>query len=389
MTTIPVNPRVLVWARSERGLDTIAAAERLGITPDDLSSLEEGETVPNITQLRQMAAKYGISFSALLMPEPLPPASRLKVTDFRTRDGGEAVWTPELLAMLDDVNLLIDGLADLRDAAPTEFRPVELPRVTTATEPDQVAAAERARLRLRLETQLGLNTPAEVFRHFRTLLEESGVFVYVIRAGDADDWRGLAIYDERQIPVIIINGDETQPAWRLFTLFHEYYHLLLRLTGISDERSGTTTEALCNRFAAHFLMPPDQFMTEARFVNQGHRPWDLRDVRILADRFHVSLTAVAIHLEGVGLAAAGFGHQVMAMLNRPARRQRKGTGGPDYYEQMEYRWGGRHFDVVFRALDAGAIDRIEAYELTTVQPENFARMRAEVAEHRAAYGRGP
>jgi len=384
VTAVPVNPRVLVWARSERGLDMITAADRLGMAPDELDALEGGHVIPNVTQLRNMANKYGISFSALLMPEPLPPATRLKVDDFRTVEGGAARWTPDLMSMLDEVNLVIDGLADIRDAAPAEFRAMDLPRATSGTRPEVVAEVERERLKFNVDMQLGMRTPAEAFRHFRTLIEESGVFVYVMAAGTVDDWRGLAVYDERQVPVIIINGDEPKPEARLFTLFHEYYHLLLRLTGISDERGGSATERLCNRFAAHFLMPVDRFTAEARLVNGGHRSWDLRDVRMLAERFHVSLTAVAIHLEEIGLAPDGFGRQVMSMLSRPPRR--KGGGGPDYYEKMANRFGSRHFDVVFRALDAGALDRIEAYELTTVQPENFARMRAEVAERRAAYG---
>lgn len=384
MTTVPVNPRVLVWARAERGLDTVTAAERLGITPEELVALEDGEVIPNVTQLRSMANKYGISFSALLMPEPLPPATRLRVEDFRTRESGAPIWTPELLVMLDEVNVLIDGLADLQEGAPAAFQPVELPRATMISDPEQVAASERARMGLGIETQLGLNTPAEAFRRFRGLVEESGVFVYLINAGDTDDWRGLAVYDDRQIPLIIINGDEGQPAWRLFTLMHEYYHLLLRQTGVSDQRSNHSVEALCNQFAAHFLMPADRFIAEARYVNSGHRPWEVRDAKELAVRFHVSITAAAIHLEDLGLAPKGYGDQVIATLHRPTRR--KSTGGPSYYEKMANRYGCRHFDVVFRALDAGALDRVEAYELTTVQPEYFPRMRAEVAERRAAYG---
>jgi Zn-dependent peptidase ImmA (M78 family)/DNA-binding XRE family transcriptional regulator len=384
VTAIPVNPRVLVWARSERGLDTITAAERLGITPEELVALEDGEVQPTVTLLRKMAAKYEIGFSALLMPDPLPPSTRLKVSDFRTHMGAGPNWTPELLATLDEINVLIDALADLRDANPHVFRPVQLPRATGGTDPIEVARQERVRLAIPVEAQLGLNSDAEAFRRFRSLVEESGVFVYVITAGDAEDWRGIAIYDEREIPVIVINGGERENGWKLFTLFHEYYHLLLRQTAISDQRSENPTEALCNRFAAHFLMPAAAFIAEARDVNGGHRPWDLKDVKKLADRFHLSVTATAIHLEDVGLTEKGFGFAVMSQIRRGTSRQRSVV--VSYYEQMVNRWGGRHFDVVFGALDADVLDQVEAYEITAVKPENFAKMRSAVAERKAAYG---
>lgn len=354
------------------------------MTPDELAALEDGEVIPTITVLRHMASKYEIGFSSLLMPEPLPPTTRLKVTDFRTHGGVGAVWSPELLAALDEINLLIEGLAELRDADPHNFRPVVLPTATTTTDPVAMAARERARLVLPIEAQLGLRTDAEAFRRFRSLIEDSGVFVYVINAGDTDDWRGLAIYDERDIPVIIINGDERQNGWKLFTLFHEYYHLLLRQTAISDERAESSNEGLCNRFAAHFLMPATAFIKEAGEVNQGQRPWDLADAKKLADRFHLSITATAIHLEDVGLAAKGFGQSALRLL-RSVKATPKSTFG-NYYETMVNRYGGRHFEVVFKAVDAGTIDRIEAYELTNVKPENFPKMRSAVAERKAAYG---
>jgi Zn-dependent peptidase ImmA (M78 family) len=60
------------------------------------------------------------------------------------------------------------------------------------------------------------------------LVEAQGVFVYQINASTTDDWRGIAIFDERNIPVIVINSNETFPAAKSFTLFHEYAHLLLR-----------------------------------------------------------------------------------------------------------------------------------------------------------------
>jgi Zn-dependent peptidase ImmA (M78 family) len=384
VTAVPINPRVLIWARGERGLDTLTAADRLGWHPDELAAIEDGVQVPNVTQLRHMASKYGITFAALLMPEPLLPTTRLKVDDFRTLRSGQPRFGPDLLEVLDEVNLLIDGLADLREAAPAEFWPVELPVVTPKMRAEDVAARERKRLGLATDFQLGLSSPAEAFRHLRMRLEENGVFVYLMKAGSAEHWRGLAVYDERKIPVIVINGDEGEAAWRLFTLFHEYYHLLLRQTGIGDERAEAGTEVLCNQFAAHFLMPPERFIEEARALNPAEHEWTLRDARDLADRFHVSITAAAIHLQDVGLAQPGYASSVIAQLQRPAKRPGRTSG---YYENMANRFGSRHFDVLFKALDAGVLDVLDVFELCTVKPKNLPQMRQMISERQAVYGR--
>jgi Zn-dependent peptidase ImmA (M78 family)/transcriptional regulator with XRE-family HTH domain len=384
VTSVAVNPRVLIWARGERGLNEITAADKLGITLDELAALESGAATPTITTLRHIASKYEIGFSALLMPEPLPTTSQLKVSDFRTHASGLPVWTPELLAMLDELNELIEGLADLREMAPDDFRFTDMPRATSASDPVAVAAEERKRLGLKLDAQLGLKTDLETFRRFRALVEDSGVFVYVISAGSTNSWRGLSIYDDRKIPVIVINGAEKNNSGKLFTLFHEYYHILLRQSAISDQGRGSPAEANCNRFAAHFLMPASRFVEEAQIVNSGYRDWDLRDAKALATRFHLSISAVAIHLEELGLANEGYGQ---ATINQLAASTAAKPGFVDYYDQMANKFGVRHFRAIFRALDAGIVDKIDAFELTTVQPEYFPKMRSAIAERQAAYGR--
>jgi transcriptional regulator with XRE-family HTH domain len=82
---------VLAWARAERGLTQEAAAERLGVPLEELQELESGARQPTVGELRNMAAKYEIGFSSLLMPDTLPDSTRLKVEDFRTHKSGR--WT--------------------------------------------------------------------------------------------------------------------------------------------------------------------------------------------------------------------------------------------------------------------------------------------------------
>jgi len=136
---------------------------------------------------------------------------------------------------MDNINVIIDAMADLRDAEPRLLR-AEFPTITTGMNPARVAEDERKRIRLDVQRQAGWRIDAEAFRRFRAMVEAQGVFVYLINASTTDDWRGLAIYDERRIPIIVLNGDETEPGARSFSLFHEYAHILLRQSAISDQR---------------------------------------------------------------------------------------------------------------------------------------------------------
>ena len=53
--------------------------------------------------------------------------------------------------------------------------------------------------------------------------------------------------------------------------FHEYAHLLLRQSAITDHRSRDGNEVYCNKFAAYFLMPAREFRGAALSVGGGFR----------------------------------------------------------------------------------------------------------------------
>src|ERR1039458_2769569 len=83
MAEVPVNGKVLIWARTIRGLSIEDASELLGVTVDDLRDYESGAQKPLVGFLRLIASKYRVNFTSLLMPEPLPLLK--PPTDHRTR----------------------------------------------------------------------------------------------------------------------------------------------------------------------------------------------------------------------------------------------------------------------------------------------------------------
>jgi Zn-dependent peptidase ImmA (M78 family) len=385
MTNVPVNPKVLIWARKERGLTPAQAADKLHISAIELEELELGKRYPTVGELKNMAAKYEIGFSALVMPEPLPPSTRLNVQDFRTHASASEKWNPELLMEMDDINVIIDAMADLRDVEPGLLK-AEFPKISADMNPATIAADERKRISLDVQRQATWRTAAEAFRRFRSMVEAQGMFVYLINASTTDDWRGLAIYDERRIPIIILNGDEVEPGARSFSLFHEYAHILLRQSAISDHRSKTGNEIFCNKFAAYFLMPEKEFRGSATAVGGGYQAyWTDTQLRKIGHVFKTSMSAVAVHLENLELAPDGFYNTKWGEW-RVRQRAPKKKGPVPYYEKIANRLGSQYIAVIFEALDRGHINQLDAYEMLDVQASNFPKLRSEVIERQASYG---
>ena len=84
------------------------------------------------------------------------------------------------------------------------------------------------------------------------------------------------------VPVVVVNQREVDQA-KIFTLFHEYAHLILRRQGICLEREDVDKRAIeswCNEFAAMFLVPSD-----ALTMRTPKRSLSIEDVKRLARVF--------------------------------------------------------------------------------------------------------
>jgi len=115
----------------------------------------------------------------------------------------------------------------------------------------------------------------DALKHWRTVLEEQGVFVFKDsfnppgrkRADTGDSlFSGFCLYD-REVPIIYINNTKPKTC-QIFTLFHELAHLLMHTSGVDTRQSDyieylmgndKRIEMLCNQFAAEFLVPSQDF----------------------------------------------------------------------------------------------------------------------------------
>ena len=383
MVDVPVNKDVLVWARKERGLSKEQAAQRLKLSIEELEALEEGEKIPSIALLDKIAKKYKLPFASLLMPEPLPAATRPTITDFRIHGGAEPVWDQKLMTALDVVNMQIEMLTELREHHAELFNAPALRRYAINQSAIEVAAEERKLFGIPLDQQLQWPSGAQAFRYWRALVERSGLIAQIMDVGPDNLCRGFAVYDERGIPFVVINGDDNEGPARTFTLLHEYAHVLLREPGVSDQNRTNAVERWCNQFVAYFLMPADRFKKDAAAIDPTSR-WSDAAIKKIAELYKVSMSAVALHLEDVGLAKAGLYEGRLAEWRK--RKKRKGGPPMSYPERQVNRMGVRHVSVVMDAVDQRYLNAIEAYELTEVDPRFFPDLKTEVAERQKQYG---
>jgi Zn-dependent peptidase ImmA (M78 family) len=331
-----------------------------------------------------MATHYQVQLATLLMPAPLPTSTRPAIHDFRTAGGRDAIYTTDLALAVETAAGQLNSFGDLREVYPETLAAPKIPHYTRRVKAHAVARLERERLRVPVEQQYAWQTDSRAFNAWRNIIEAQGIFVLTLPMGEPDDVRGLSLWDQRGLGVIVLNNAEENNRVRCFTLLHEYCHILLRLCGISDQNRTSRIERFCNQFAAYFLMPPDAFAREAKALKREGVSWSDYHLNRLATRFNVSKTAVSYHLEDLGLARKDE-FVATRPLWRLARRKRTGGGGP-YTERCVNKLGMRTVDVVLGALDRGIYSKLDAYEVLEVRPAFFDGLRNEVMERKRKYG---
>jgi Zn-dependent peptidase ImmA (M78 family) len=223
--------------------------------------------------------------------------------------------------------------------------------------------------------------PEAAFLCWRILIEKMGVSVYVEQFGK-DTSRGVSLF-YNAFPAIIIDQNEKLPGARSFTLFHEYAHLLLRQTGVSNFDPRNRVEAFCNRFASAVLMPREAM--EAVFKNalmDGAQP-SVEELSDGANRLCVTISQIAARLESLQLVRPGFYIRIASVLKKPDKR-RRGGGGPDTFKYAYLSRFGHYLpEAVFGAYERGHLSKVDASRLLKVKPTYFVPLRKIIAGRNA------
>lgn len=379
--TFAANPAVLVWARERWGLDVREAAAALGIEEERLERIEGGDEAAELSLLDQMTKVYRLAFTNFVLREP--PRTLADPEDFRTVRGKAPRYSTEMRQAITLTHVDQDAATEL---ALDLKRPVapDLERATPAQDVEELATRQRALLGVADDAQRDWKDFRAAVWQWRVRIERLGILVF-LRKVPREDCRGFSSWPDGLMPAIVVNRNE-EPQAQVFTLLHEYAHLLLRQPGLCDQNDlddQARVERFCNRFAAAALMPRG---TVRRLVEELDLPagqdWEREDVGKLARALKVSRPAAMLRVEELGIAARGsYGQLGYERDDDTWRPERKGGGGSSapYVRQHLNRLGTSYVQLVFDALEARLIDDTDADLHLDLRIKHFADLRGELA----------
>ncbi|MGH3937454.1 MAG: XRE family transcriptional regulator [Pseudonocardiaceae bacterium] len=382
----PVTPEVLRWARESIGVSLDEAARRAGVPVERIEAWELGESEPTVAKLRALAQLYQRPLAVFFLPEP--PLTFDAMRDFRRLPGrDDHSWSRALHKVfrraLDQQETAVELIED-DGATPSS----SIPAVPVDTSPEAAGQLARQVLGITFNEQFSWRKPDEAFAGWLQAIEAFNVFV--LRTSDValEEMRGFSI-SSGPVPIIVINALDW-PRGQVFTLLHEFAHLMLREGGLCDlfepdSKEGREVEMWCNAVAGATLMPREQFLDNEVIGPPGVRYWDDEVLVQLSRRWGVSREAVLRRLVTLHRASYEFYQSkrqeylaVYAAQREEERdKRRQTTGGPPPYRMAIRDRGKPYVRLVLDAYHREVISASSASNLLSLKLKHLAALERE------------
>ncbi len=367
-----INKAVLTWAldRHHQSRDLVAKAVK--VSPEVLASWEAGEAPPPTAKAEKLATILRMPFGFFYLSEP--PSFEIPVPDARQLQPGYRPST-NFLELLNDTLVRQDWYREY--LADSEERPLPfVGKFSIASGVDAVAKDIRNVLGIDVSLRRSVSSWESYAKAIVSRAESHGIVVMrngfvgnnTSRRVTRDEVQGFALADTHA-PFVFVNASDFVSA-QIFTLAHEFAHIWIGNSAISNPDEGNTTtnavEDFCNAVATEVLAPAREFVPAWKIPSEDR-------VRNTAERFWVSSFVVVRRAKELGLIS--FDEASVLRENALGRvtAKQKTTGKPSFYQIAVARVGHRFADAVASDFASGNLVLTHAGRLLGMKPYTAAK----------------
>jgi Zn-dependent peptidase ImmA (M78 family) len=253
---------------------------------------------------------------------------------------------------------------------------INLSDVDHAEDVELIASDLRESLRISEELQVSWKTDAEALSEWRERVEAAGIFVFALPMAVAE-CRGASIWETEGPPAILLNSSDGTTA-QLFTLMHEYAHLMIsqRRGAINlcdpSRRARNREERLANRLAAAVLLPRSLILSRVPdpVPANSYSDWPSKDRRRLRDSLNVSYAAIGIRLKELGIVGEAG---AQTFWRKPSSFVPRGVSRPAWQRYRRY-LGSHATRLAKRAVDSETMTAAEVARLLDLKVSDVETM---------------
>jgi Zn-dependent peptidase ImmA (M78 family) len=256
---VSIAPDVFRWLCGTSGWPAKDIAKRIEVPEEDVRSWCEGRAKPvlPLTKVEKLSEAFKRPLAAFLLSKP--PEEIRTLPDFRKLPGAQGDFSRETHLAIRKARRLQKVRRELMENLGSDVR-INIRNRSVQDDPEVVASDESMNLPVNT-AQINTYTPTQLFQIWRDWFERKNITVLQLKM-PVEDARGFSLTDIE--PFVIVVNESDAPTAKIFTLFHEYGHILLNESAVCnrdsdeiDDKRIKRIECWCNRFAGAFLVPED------------------------------------------------------------------------------------------------------------------------------------
>lgn len=376
-----VKSDMLVWGRESLGLLPEEAAKKIGVKAAIFQKWESGEAKPTINQLRKAAKVYKRPLAAFFLEKP--PKGKRRPRDFRRLPEEELGTTsPALSLAIRNAQRKRDLAIELSELMNEKIK-TQISHFRISDDPENIAVEVRKALGVSLRQQFRWRTKYEALSSWIDAIENRGILVFQMSGVVVSEARAFSIA-VKEVPVIVVNGKDF-PSPRIFSIFHEYGHLILNKGGmcdlVEDDGSGIRSriERFCNHFSGALLVPKEALLEENIVRKRRTGEWEDYELDGLARKYKVSIEVVLRRLLILGKARREFYQKKRMQFVENAKKMAEKVEGFMLPHKRAMRDNGNIFtNLVLRAYREEAITGSNVADYLGVRLKHLERIEHEM-----------
>lgn len=301
-----VKRDVLLWAikESQKSMNDIE------LKFSKINEWISGDSAPTMKQIESLANFLKIPFGYMFLATP--PKTNVMKVEFRSIDNKLPEVSKNLKDTLLQMNRNQSWMSELRQELGWDkldiIKNFDI-KVNDRANIVEVAKLAKKLLGLEEEWYLNYTTNEKAYNYLREKLENAGILVMqngvvgfdTHRRLELNEFRAFMLYDD-YAPLIFVNGTDST-AGKIFSLMHEFVHILYQQDDIISESSQVeikANERKINQIASEILIPRE--VIKAKWIELEKKE-ELARIDAISKMLKVSSYAVAVKLSDMRIVA--------------------------------------------------------------------------------------
>jgi len=370
--TVEVVPQVLVWLRTSAGWEIDEVAKKLRTSIEVVKDLESGRKNPTMGQLNILSDIYKRPIASFFLSKPKQEKPMPK--DYRFLPNKTGIFDRKTILAIRMARSL-QNLSKELSININYYTKTEIKKSKLTDNPEFIATEHRKILNFDIEKQRKFRDSYKMMAHLRDALEDLNILVFQISM-PVEDARGFALTDEAP-NIIVINSKDSIEA-RLFTLLHEFGHIILGETVIDLPEVSLQTrnniEAWCNSFSSAFLLPRE---VSIDLFNKNKRNLTETDtLNALSKRYKVSKAVLLVKMVNLNYISRQEFESVLARHTPKETEVEKKVIGMGSDQRCLSEVGNKFVSLVANNFDKEFITYNDALSFLSIKSRNFDKVLA-------------